>query len=168
MKLVARLAGLLRGKAESSLNSRRSLSFVLRIARSLEKETAPQSLAVAEVESLIQLVGASEPMGELIASRPVLIHSLTASAEAIRARNYHSELSGALDQPTFPTQLDELRRRWSAALVEIAFVDAAGLMTAEALNERLTALANASIDVALRIAKSELANGTDRWLANRV
>jgi len=154
---VARLARLLRGKAESSLNSRRSLSFALRIARSLEKETTRRSITLAEVESLIHLCAVSEPMGELIASRPVLIHSLTGSAEAIRARDYRSELSGALDHPTFPTQLDELRRRWSAALVEIAFVDAASLMTAEALNERLTALANASIDAALRIAKCALA-----------
>ena len=154
---VERLAGLLRRKADSSLNSRRSLSFVLRIARSLGKETAPQSIGVAQVESMIQLVGTSEPMGELIASRPMLIHSLTASAEAIRTRNYRSELSGALDRPTFPTQLDELRRTWSAALVEIASVDAARLMAARPLNERLTALANASIDAALLIAKRELA-----------
>jgi [glutamine synthetase] adenylyltransferase / [glutamine synthetase]-adenylyl-L-tyrosine phosphorylase len=155
---VDKLAELLRRKAESSLNSRRSLSFALRIARSLEKEAAPQSITLAAVESMIQLCGASEPMGELIASRPVLMHALTTSAEAIRACDYRSELSGALSaQPTFQTQLDELRRRWSAALVEIAVVDAAGQMTSQALNERLTALANASIDAAAMIAQRELA-----------
>lgn len=157
---VDKLAELLRTAAESSLNSRRSLSFALRIARSLEKEIARQSIALAEVESMIQLCGASEPMGELIASRPTLVHALITSAEAIRERDYRSEFSSSalFDQATFQAHLDELRRRWSVALVEIAVVDAASEMTSAALNERLTALATASIDASLMIAQGELAH----------
>ena len=140
------------------MNSRRGLSFALRIARSFEKEIAPQSIALAEVESMIQLCGASEPMGELIASRPTLMHALTTSAEAISGRDYRAEFSVAVSaHATFRAQLDELRRRWSAALVEIAVVDAASQMTSQALNERLSALANASIDASVMIAQRELA-----------
>jgi len=153
------LAQLLRTAAAASLNSRRSLSFALRIARSLDKDTQQQSITLAELESVIHLCGASEPMGELIASRPVLMHSLSASAESVRRRDYAADLFTAIsERPTFPAQLDELRRRWSAALVEIAAVDAASQMTLPALNERVTALANASIEAALRIAGRELAH----------
>jgi glutamate-ammonia-ligase adenylyltransferase len=156
---VDALAKLLRRKAEFSLNSRRSLSFALRIARSLEKETEAKSIGLAGLESLIQLCGTSEPLGELIASRPILMQSLSASAAGIRTRDYRSELLGALaDLPTFQAELDELRQRWSAALVEIASADAANQMTLETLNERLTALANASIDSALLTARRELAH----------
>ena len=153
-----KLAQLMRNAAASSLNSRRSLSFALRIARSLEKDAQPQSITLDEVRSVIHLCGASEPMGELIASRPTLMHSLTASAEAIRARDYSAELFGAVaEQPAFPAQLAELRRCWSAALVEIAAVDSAGQLTLPDLNERVTALANGSIEAALTIADRELA-----------
>jgi glutamate-ammonia-ligase adenylyltransferase len=156
---VDKLAELLRNRSESSLNPRRSLSLALRVARSLEKEVEPAAVTLAEVESLFHLCGTSEPMGELIASRAALMQSLTASAETIRARDYRLDLAETLvAQPAFPHQLDELRRRWSAALVEIAVVDAAGEMALEALNERLTALATASIDAALKIAERELAH----------
>ncbi len=155
---VDKLSALLRTTAASSLNLRRSLSFALRIARSLEKEVKPETIALAEIESLIHLCGVSEPMGELIASRPMLMHSLTSSAEAIQQRDYYIEIAtGLIDQPTFQMQLDELRRRWLRALVEIAVVDAGGQMTSATLNERLTALARASIDAALMIARHELA-----------
>jgi glutamate-ammonia-ligase adenylyltransferase len=156
---VDKLAELLRNKSESSLNSRRSLSYALRVGRSLEKEAEPATVTLAEIESLVDLCGASEPMGELIASRPALMRFLTASAVSLRARDYRLDLSEALGaQPTFQAQLDELRRRWSAALVEIAVIDASGQMTSKALNERLTALATASVDAALQIAKRELAH----------
>ena len=155
---VDQLAEVLRLTADSSLNSRRSLSFALRIARSLEKETERKTISLHEVKLLIHLCGASEPLGELIASRPTLMHSLTASASGIRQRDFRSEISGALvDQPTFQAELDELRRHWAAALVEIAIVDAAGQMTLSEVNERLSALANASLDAALMIAQRELA-----------
>jgi [glutamine synthetase] adenylyltransferase / [glutamine synthetase]-adenylyl-L-tyrosine phosphorylase len=156
---VDKLAALLRKKSECSLNSRRGLSLALRVARSLEKEVEPRAISLAELESLVDLCSTSEPIGELIASRPALMHSLTVSAEAIHLRDYLGDFSGALvTQPTFAAQLDELRRCWSAALVEIAVVDAAGQTTSEALNERLTALATASIDAALQIAQRELAH----------
>jgi len=151
-------AELLRRKAECSLNSRRSLSFALRIARSLEKDTEPQSITLAELESLIQLCGASEPMGELIASRPTLMHSLTASPVDIWQRDYQAELSSTIIAGApFHVQLDELRRRWSAATVGIAVVDAGGQLRQGELNQRLTDLAIASIDAALMIGRGELA-----------
>ena len=155
---VNTLAHRLRSTAESSLNSHRSLSLALRVARSLEKEIDSPRIRVAEIESLMSLCGASEPMGELIASRPALLHSLTPSIEAIVRRDYRALLSGALvERPSFQTQLHELRRRWAAALVEIAVADATSQIPAEKLNERLTALANAGIDAALTIAERELA-----------
>ncbi len=156
---VVALAKLLRTTADRSLNPRRGLSYALRIARVLEKETEPDSIDLAELESLIRLCSASEPFGELIASRPLLMHSLTVSVAAVRNRDYSAELYVAIDDhSSFQAQLDELRRRWSTALVEVAALDAAGQMSLEEVNERLTDLATASIDAALRIAQHELAH----------
>jgi len=154
---IVALAKSLRTTADASLNSRRGLSYALRVARVLEKETHPDAVNPAELESLIRVCSVSEPIGELIAARPVLVHSLTGSADAVRSRNYRSEFSAAVGaQPTFQTQLDELRRRWSVAVVEIAAVDASGEMTLAQVNRRLTDLAMASIDTALMIAHHEL------------
>lgn len=155
---VVALAKSLRTTADASLNSHRGLSYALRIARVLEKEPHVDSIDVANLESMISLCAASEPMGELIASRSALMDSLNASPEAVRNRDYGRELSAVVGEHlTFPSQLDELRRGWSAALVEIAALDAAGKMDLAEVNQRLTDLATASIDVALQIAQHELA-----------
>jgi glutamate-ammonia-ligase adenylyltransferase len=155
---VVQMATLMRATAASSLNSHRALSYALRIARSLEKETQRPSLTLAELESLIRLCGVSEPIGELIASRPALIHALATSAEEVRRRDYRSELASVIvEESSFQMLLDEVRRCWSTALVEVANVDAVRQLNVPEVNQHLTDLAIASIDAALMIAQRELA-----------
>ena len=152
------LAEMLRGTAEHSLNSRRALSYAARIARSLDKENQPATINPAELTSMIRLCGASEPVGEMIAGRPFLLHSIDTSVQAIRRRVYAKTLRAAVSQqPNFSAEMDALRHAWSQAVIEIAAADAAEELVLNEVNERLTALATAAIDAALLIATNELA-----------
>jgi glutamate-ammonia-ligase adenylyltransferase len=155
---VDELTTWLRSAAAATVNPRRGLSFALRIARSLEKEPEHAAVTLSELNSTIQLCSVSDVFGEMIASRPVLIHAVEAEADAIRQRDYASEFRRTISpQASFRAELDALRRHWSEALVGIAARDAARDMALDEVNHGLTTLAAESIDVALRIARGEFA-----------
>ena len=106
----------------------------------------------------MRVCGASEFFGEIIASRPVLIHALATNAGTAQRRDYLTELrAGVTQQQSFRGELNALRRAWSGLLVEIGAGDAAGDLTLPELNRLQTELAIASIDVALLIARREFA-----------
>ncbi|MDX6446651.1 MAG: [glutamine synthetase] adenylyltransferase / [glutamine synthetase]-adenylyl-L-tyrosine [Blastocatellia bacterium] len=150
------LADELRASAEASLNPQRALSFVTRVASSLDKENEHEIITRAEIEALVKLCGASEFFGEMVASRTALIHALTANPGMAKTRDYLAELSAEVkNQSSFRAELDALRRKWSGLLIEIGAADAAGDVTLQTLNRSLTELAVASIDVALDIARRE-------------
>ena len=88
------LAAELRTTAKRALNPHRALSFVTRVASSLDKETEPETITRAEIDALVKLCGVSEFFGEMIASRSVLIHALTANPGMAQTRNYADELGG--------------------------------------------------------------------------
>ena len=153
---VDELTAWLRSAVAATGNPRRGLSFAVRIARSLEKEPEHAAISLAELKSALRLCSVSEVFGEMIASRPVLIHSAKAEADVIR--KHTSEFRRAIsEQDGFRTELDALRRHWSEALVGIAARDAARDMALDEVNEGLTRLAAESGDAALRIARDELA-----------
>ncbi|HEX5701643.1 MAG TPA: hypothetical protein VFX97_00320 [Pyrinomonadaceae bacterium] len=153
---VDELAAWLRSTAAAT-DPRRGLSFALRIARSLEKEAEHAKVTLSELKSTIQLCSVSDVFGEMIASRPVLIHAVETKGDSVRPRNYAREFQRSLlPEDSFRAELDALRRHWSEALVRIAARDAARDMALDEVNHRLTALAAESIDVALRISRDEL------------
>ena len=155
---VDELTAWLRNTAAATVNARRGLTFAMRIARSLEKEPEHATVTLSELKSTIQLCSTSDVFGEMIASRPVLMHSVRAKAGAIPRRDEASEFRPAASaQESFRAELDALRRHWSEALVGIAAQDAAHEMALDEVNQRLTTLAAESIDTALRIARDELA-----------
>lgn len=155
---LAPLTSSLRNAATESLNSHRALAFATRVASSLDKENEPQLITEAEINSLVQLCGASEFFGEMIASRTALMHALKANAGMAEPRDYVAELcAGVTPQQSFRAELNSLRRTWSGLLVEIGAGDAAGNLTLPELNRLQTELAVASIDVALLIARREFA-----------
>lgn len=163
---LAALTSSLRTAANGSLNSRRALSFAARVASSLDKESEPETITEPEISSLVQLCGASEFFGEMIASRTTLIHALTANAGMARRRDYLTELrAGVTQQQSFRGELNALRRAWSGLLVEIGAGDAAGDLTLPELNRLQTELAIASIDVALLIARHEFARRFEKLAA---
>jgi glutamate-ammonia-ligase adenylyltransferase len=152
------LTSALRTAADRSLNPHRAISFAMRVASSLDKESEPDAVTKGEIDSFIRLCGASEFFGEMIAGRTSLIHAVTAHPVMAHLRDYLGELrNGVAHQQTFRAELDALRRKWSALLVEIGAGDAAGELTLPQVNRLLTDLATAAIDVALEIAQREFA-----------
>jgi glutamate-ammonia-ligase adenylyltransferase len=152
------LADALRASAKAALNPQRALSFVTRVASSLDKENEHEIITRAEIDALVKLCGVSEFFGEMIASRTALIHALTANPGMAKTRDYLAELSAEVkNQSSFRAELDALRRKWSCLLIEIGAADAAGDLPLVTLNRLLTELAVASIDVALDIARREFA-----------
>ncbi len=107
---------------------------------------------------MVRLCGASEIFGEMIAGRTSLIHAVTANPGMAHPRDYLDELrTDVVHQQSFRAELNALRRKWSALLVEIGAADAAGELTLPNVNHLLTDLAVAGIDVALEIARREFA-----------
>ena len=153
---LAALTTTLRTAADLSLNSHRALACLARVASSLDKESAPETITESELDSLVRLCGASEAFGEMIAGRTALIHALAKNRAMEQKRDKVFELrTGITDQQDFGSELDALRRIWSGLLIEIAAADAAGDLTLPDVNYLLTELAVAAIDGALGIARRE-------------
>jgi glutamate-ammonia-ligase adenylyltransferase len=148
----------LREAAASSLNPRRALMLVSRVASSLDKATAPIKFSREHLSALVRLCGASEFFGEMIASNPALILALPlGELEAAEQRDYRSALKGAVErEDNLGAEMTALRRVWTRMLVGIGALDAAGAIPMREANARQTELAAASLDAACLIAAREL------------
>jgi [glutamine synthetase] adenylyltransferase / [glutamine synthetase]-adenylyl-L-tyrosine phosphorylase len=156
------IARMLRAEAAGSLNSRRALSLVVRIAASLDKSGREEELRAEWLPELVRLCGSSEVFGEMIASDPALLlpHVVTPLA-TVRERDHRSLLRAAVDpEREFGAELAALRRAWACLLVEIGAHDAAGHFSLGESNRLQNALAAAAVNVALLIARRELARRT--------
>ncbi len=162
-RTLARHLHLLAGE---TLNHQRALSLLARIASSLDKSGAEVNLTDANLRALVRLCGASEFFGEMIASNPALIASLTTSKDVIAARDHRSILRAGIDaEGNFRAELSALRRAWAHLLVEIGACDACGEITLAESNRLQTALAASSINAALLVARRELVRRHGRLLA---
>jgi glutamate-ammonia-ligase adenylyltransferase len=138
-------------------NPARATSFLSRITAALAKEQDPGAVETARLGTLLQLSGASEFFGEMIASRPSLIHALPVAGSQPAARNVAAELITALaDKNSFSEELRALRLKWSELLVEIGAHDAVGTDSVSQVNGLLTNLATAAADASLLVARREL------------
>jgi glutamate-ammonia-ligase adenylyltransferase len=152
------IARLLQDAAHDSLNSQRALSYVARVAASLDKSNANVELSEEHLRALVRLCGASEFFGEMIASNPALIPALLTSAEVARTRDYRALLRAEIDrEESFRAELIALRRAWSHLLVETGACDARGELSHADSNRLQTELAMASINAAYLIARREMA-----------
>jgi [glutamine synthetase] adenylyltransferase / [glutamine synthetase]-adenylyl-L-tyrosine phosphorylase len=148
---------ILRAEADRSLNPRRALSFVTRVAGSLEKDTRLLSFSEGELRALVRVCGVSEFFGELLAGNPSLIKVLPGENDLGQTQIDLRELvSSDPHQTTFAESLDALRHGWSRWFVEIGARDAQDLVKIEQVNHRLNALAVSSLDASLLIARQEL------------
>ena len=101
---ISRTSALIEQELRACANPTRAMSFTNRIAAALEKDDDANAVNEEQLRALIHLCDASEFFGEMIASRPSLIHALPVSAEIVSARDYQREL------------MDEIARRnyiWS-------------------------------------------------------
>jgi [glutamine synthetase] adenylyltransferase / [glutamine synthetase]-adenylyl-L-tyrosine phosphorylase len=141
----------------SCSNRARATTLISRIAAAFAKEPEPKAIQPAQLRTLIQLCSASEFFGEMIASRPSLVHVLPVGARPPAPRDYAAELREALaDRNSFAEELAALRLKWSELLVEIGAHDAAGTESLSRVNELLTNLATAGADASLVVARREL------------
>jgi glutamate-ammonia-ligase adenylyltransferase len=161
-----RLAPALAEAASRSLNARRALTLLARIAASLDKSGARVELTGEHLRALVGLCGASEFFGEMIASNPALIPSIATAREVVAGREHRALLRAAIDpEKNFGGELSALRRAWAHLLVEIGARDAAGDFTLGESNALQTSLAAASVNAALLVARRELARRYGRLLA---
>jgi [glutamine synthetase] adenylyltransferase / [glutamine synthetase]-adenylyl-L-tyrosine phosphorylase len=160
------LARVLRGEAARSRDPRHALALLARVAASLEKSGERVELSAAHLRELVRLCGASEFFGEMLTSKPSLIPSVTTPAGVVAAREHRALLRAAVDAAEgFGAELSALRRTWTCLLVEIGARDLAGDLTQAESNALQTSLAAASINVALLVARRELARRFGRLAA---
>ncbi|MDQ5845969.1 MAG: hypothetical protein M3539_11825 [Acidobacteriota bacterium] len=141
--------------AAQTINPHRATMLTARVAASLDKTDVSTVLAEDSLISLVQLCGASEYFGEIIAANPSLIDWL--GARHVRGRDYRAQLRAAVDpEKTFSAELSALRHQWSKLMIEIGAQDAAGNLTLSESNSLQTELAVASINVAYLVARREM------------
>lgn len=163
---VGSLARALREEAARSLNARRALAHVARAAASLEKSGETVALSVPTLRELVRLCGASDFFGEILTSSPALIPSVATPVEVVRERDGRMLMRAAVDaEAAFGAELSAFRRAWTHLVVEIGARDVAGDFTQAESNALQTSLAAASINVALLVARRELARRHGRLAA---
>jgi glutamate-ammonia-ligase adenylyltransferase len=154
---VEMIAHALRIAARESLNPRRALMLTTRVASSLDKASGEIRFSKAHLDALINLCGASEFFGEMIASNPALILALPLEGAEVAMRDYGAILSRAVESENgFGAEMSRLRREWAKLIVEIGALDTSGALPMFEANARQTALAAASLDAGCLIASREL------------
>ncbi len=153
---MGRVARLLNDAAHDSLNSRRALSYLARVAASLDKSNTNVELSDESVRALVRLCGASEFFGEMMAGNPALIPALVVGREA--ERDYRALLRREIDrESSFRSELGALRRAWAQLLIETGAREVSGEISHADSNRLQTELATASINAAYFIARREMA-----------
>jgi glutamate-ammonia-ligase adenylyltransferase len=150
------LAVTLQDIALATLNPHRALTVVTRVASSLEKSDSAIRISRDNLAALLRLCGSSEFFGEMVASNPALIATLSEEIRPLR-RDYRSLLRTSVSaEKDFTAELSALRRAWARLIVEIGAADAAGAISVSESNRLQTELAVASINVAYLAARREL------------
>ncbi|HVF42203.1 MAG TPA: hypothetical protein VM936_04285, partial [Pyrinomonadaceae bacterium] len=163
---VEALARELRGAASQSLNARRALAFVSRVAASLEKSGESVALSNEVLRDLVRACGASEFFGEILTGAPALIPSVATRARVVASRDQRALMRAAVDGAEgFGAELSALRRAWTHLIVEMGARDIAGELEAGESNGLQASLAAASINVALLVARREMARQYGRLAA---
>jgi len=155
---IKQLANRIISLAHESLNPHRAMLQVFRITASLAKTDQHVSITETNLETLMQLCGASDPFAERIAANPALIASLDSSATTALRRDYRAILRAAIDaERSFPAELAAFRLQWAELIVEIAALDVENELSIFETNSLQTELATASMNVAYLIARREMA-----------
>ena len=144
--------------ADQSLNPHRAMLQLFRVTASLAKTEQRISISETNLETLLQLCGASDPFAERIAANPTLIVILDTSATKALRRDYRALLRAAIDaERSFPAELAAFRLQWAELIVEIAALDVENELSIFETNSLQTELATASMNVAYLIARREMA-----------
>jgi [glutamine synthetase] adenylyltransferase / [glutamine synthetase]-adenylyl-L-tyrosine phosphorylase len=149
------LARLIEEAAKSSLNAHRALTLVTRIASSLARSDQEIKFSRDNLVGLVQLCGASECFGEMVASNPALVETLRTRSNP--RRDYRAVLrASTTSENNFSSEISALRRTWSSLLLDVGLRDATSEISISESNRLQTELAVASINTAYQIGRREL------------
>ncbi|HEV7842794.1 MAG TPA: hypothetical protein VGO69_03815, partial [Pyrinomonadaceae bacterium] len=124
---------------------------------SLDKSQADVDLTLARLRALLQLCGASERFGDMLAGNPALISALPIEGAESHEMDCRALLLRAVEvEESFGAELAALRRTWAALMIATGALDAAGAITIKESNRRQTDLAEASLDAGCFIARREM------------
>ena len=111
----------------------------------------------AKLKTLEKIAAVSPHFAELLAANPILIEKLPGENDEFEDKNYFNKmLASTGKEKDFAGQLAALRKIWSKFLVEIVVFDVLGKLSHSKVKNAQTKLAEASIETALYITKSEL------------
>jgi len=154
---VVSTAQLLRRAVNESLNPRRALTAIARVAASLEKSSFQAEASKEKLASIVRLCGASEYFVELLAGNPQLAFAPSARESTHVETTARETLFAAIrNEQGFGAELAALRRVWGGVLIETGALDASEIISMRESNRRQTELAAASLDAGCFIATREL------------
>lgn len=125
------------------------------IKASIEKTPQPLDIDPAKAAVLNKLSDTSPYFAQIIAASPYLIEKLPTALNSLPERDYTKLFENITGD--FARQISMLRRRWAASMMELVMLDIFDKITRTDVKRRQTRLAEASIEAALAITRSELA-----------
>jgi [glutamine synthetase] adenylyltransferase / [glutamine synthetase]-adenylyl-L-tyrosine phosphorylase len=138
-------------------NSEPRISLYQPILSSLEKSDLNKKLSKTTLKTLEKLSEVSPHFAEMIAANPSLINGLPNPNADFNERNYREVLfSSVQNENDFAQKIAVLRKVWANFLLEIVVFDLFEKFSVKTIKKRQTELAEASLEVALSITKSEL------------
>lgn len=127
------------------------------ILQSLEKSNLKVNLTKAKLKTLEKFTKISAHFTEKLAANPALIETLPNVEKDFWEKDYRQIFLVAIESETeFSKQIAVLRKTWSRFLLEIAAFDIFGKISIADAKKAQTKLAEASIESAIFITKSEL------------
>ena len=126
------------------------------IFSSLEKSDFKINFNKNNLETLEILSAVAPPFAEMLAANPGLIEKLPTKTNEFQRRNYRQIFSHEIKNHSLAGDLAALRKNWSCFLVEIVVFDVFEKISRREVKQMQTDLAQASIEFALQITKSEL------------
>lgn len=132
-------------------------SAIQPILASLEKSDLRAVLSDEKINLLEKLSEISPPFAGLIAANPALIENLPQADDVFEARDYSAILLAKLKKAAdFAQRLAVLRQVWAEMMLEIVIFDINGKISRREAKRLQTLLAEASLEAAVLITKSDL------------
>lgn len=144
--------------SKESLNPKKSVRMIARVAASLEKSDIRAKFSLEHLKPLVILCGVSDYFGEMISSNPYLISSLPdVESKNNVERDYSRELEMAVASvKDFRKEIGIFRRCWASMIVEIGALDSFMHLEMRESNHLQTQLAESSLKTACSIAQREI------------
>jgi glutamate-ammonia-ligase adenylyltransferase len=144
--------------SEELLDETKSSMAYKQIISSLEKSEFAGKLKKEKRDSLKHFCKISPHFAEMIAANPMLVKHLPLKSDEFLEKNFKERLLDLVgkEKYSFSEKLSILRQTWSACLLEIVSFDVFEKLTRIQTKSLQTKLAEASLETALFITKTEL------------